>query len=80
MSCCEPCQEDAERKAKEEADMNREVNINGGKFKIKDVFPDYWAARDFISKLNLIEKASGGKALMDTSPSSIMDDPDGTGE
>lgn len=65
---------EAERLAQEKADMNRVVEINGVKLKIKDMFTDHWQARDFISKLNLIEKSSGGKILMDTEPSSIMDE------
>lgn len=76
--CCEPSPQytkaEEERKAKEEADMNREFTINGVKLKVKDMFPDCWNAKDFIAKLNLLEKTQGGKDLMDDSVKSIMDD------
>lgn len=85
MSCCEPSPEyaaqEAERKAKEEADMNREMTLNGVKLKIKDMFPDSWAAREFIAKLNILEKSKGGKEFTNTSPANLLtDDADEEGE
>ena len=65
---------EAQRLKTEEEAMNLEVTVNGAKLQVKDLFPDYWAARDFVSKLNLLSKSAGGKALMDTSPMSVMDD------
>ena len=45
------------------------------------MFPDCWAARDFVSKLNLIEKSAGGKELMNDKADSIMyDEPEGEEE
>lgn len=89
MSCCPDTvaadsdwkAREAKRQAEEEATMNREFSVNGVALKIKDMFPDCWAARDFVSKLNLIEKSAGGKELMNTKADSIMyDEPDEEGE
>ena len=78
MECCGPSPEyeakEKERRAKEEADMNREVTVNGVKLKIKDLYPDYWAAKDFLGKLNIIEKTQGGKELMNDSPIDILEE------
>ena len=83
-ACCEPSPEyaaqEAKRKAEEDAMMNTEITLNGVKLKLKDMFPDYWAAKDFYTKLNLLNKSKGGKVMMDTSPSSIMDDPEESAE
>lgn len=80
MSCCEVSPEyekmEAERKAKEEADMNREMTLNGVKLKIKDMFPDAWAAREFIAKLNILEKSKGGKEFTNTSPTELFTEED----
>ena len=83
-ACCEPSPEyaakEAERKAEEDKMMNTEITLNGVKLKLKDMFPDYWAAKDFYTKLNLLNKSKGGKVMMDPSPSSIMDDPEESAE
>lgn len=80
MSCCEPSPEyaaaDAKRKAEEETMMNTEITLNGVKLRLKDMFPDCWAAKDFYTKLNLLNKSKGGKELLNTSPTTIMDDPE----
>lgn len=65
---------EAERKLEEDKMMNTEIELNGVKLKLKDMFPDCWAAKDFYTKLNLLNKSVGGKALLDTSPESIMDE------
>lgn len=78
MDCCGPSPEyakqEADRKAQDEAMMNQEVTLNGVTLKVKDLFADAWAARDFVTKLNLLNKCKGGKAMLNTSPASIMDD------
>lgn len=82
MSCCEPSPEyaakEAERIKQDEIMMNTDVEVNGVKLKLKDMFSDAWGARDFYTKLNLLNKSKGGKVLMDTTVSSIMDDDEST--
>ena len=77
-SCCEPSPEyaaaEAKRKAEEDVMMNTEITLNGVKLRLKDMFPDSWAAKDFYIKLNLLNKSKGGKELLETSPNTIMDD------
>lgn len=79
MGCCPETslayqEEDKKRKEEEAAMMERPFELNGVKLKIKDMFPDCWAAKEFVTKLNLLEKSAGGKALMNTEVSSIMDE------
>lgn len=79
MSCCEDpayAKDSAERLKAEKVMLEQEVNINGVKLQVKDMFPDPWNAKDFVAKLNLLNKSIGGKALLDTSPMSIMEDDD----
>ncbi len=53
--------EEAEQRADEakveRIAMEKSVNINGSDFKLKDLFSNTWDAKDFASKINLIEKA-----------------------
>ena len=78
MSCCEPSPEDEARKAEDAAMLESEVTLNGVTLKLKDMFPDAWAARDFYTKLKLLNKAKGGKDLLDPSPESMMDEESGS--
>ena len=88
MSCCPEtvgcdsayAEKQAAREAEEKAMMERPFELNGVKLKIKDMFPDCWAAKEFVTKLNLLEKSAGGKNLMDTKVSSIMDGESDEGE
>ena len=76
--CCGVSPESQEREAKrmkeEDEAMNMTVEVNGATLKVKDLFPDYWAAKDFVSKLRLLNASKGGKALMDTSPSGMLEE------
>lgn len=72
--CCGISPEMENQKEQDEALLNTEFTLNGVKLRLRDMFPDAWAARDFNTKLNLLNKSKGGKALLDTSPESIMDD------
>jgi len=82
-ACCEPavpCSpskwelEEADRKKKDDEMMNTEVVLNGTKLKLNQLFSDCYGAKDFYSKLKLMEATKGGKDMLDTSVSSIMDD------
>lgn len=79
MDCCEsPSPEwkakEAQRLKDEEIMMNTEVSINGTTLKLKQMFPDCWAAKDFYSKLTLLNAAKGGKEMLDKSPANILVD------
>lgn len=77
MSCCDVSPDyaakEAERIKQDEIMMNTEVEINGTKLKLKDMFADSWAAKDFYTKLNLLNKCKGGKEMLNTSPSNILE-------
>lgn len=53
-------QDEADRKRKEAEVMNTEVNIDGNKLKLSDMFPDHYAAKDFHTKLKLLHAGQNG--------------------
>jgi hypothetical protein len=46
-----------EREEDNEEIFNTEVNLNGAKVKIKDLFPDIFEARNFARQVQLIDAA-----------------------
>lgn len=61
-----------EEAAAERSALNKEININGVKLLVKDIFPSQWEARSFVNKLTLMEKAQGRAA---TEADDIVTDP-----
>lgn len=52
--------EDQKRKQDDEEALNHPVTVDGHSLKLRDIFPDAYAARDFRVKLKLLNsKASG---------------------
>lgn len=65
MNCCDPSGDGEwkERQAEEKKALETPISIDGVALKVKDLFPDYWAAKEFLSKLNLIKKVQGGSGV-----------------
>lgn len=50
----------AKEDAQREAELNTLVSINGVSLKVRDIFPDWYDARKFITAITIIDKAKGG--------------------
>ena len=60
--CCVATEDFEEDKREEEAMMKTPVNINGVQLTLGDLFPHHYEAKEFMSRLNLIEAAKSGGA------------------
>jgi len=52
---------DKKRQQEDEEVLNHPVNIDGHKLTLRDVFPDAYAARDFRTKLKLLNSRASGE-------------------
>lgn len=61
---------EAQRQKEDEEALNHEVNVDGHRLKLRDIFPDAYAARDFRSKLVLLNSKAGGEPDVGPEPES----------